>query len=190
MNDIKKAIEILKKGGIVIYPTDTAFGVGCRIDNIESIKKLFRIRQRPHDKAVPVLVNSFAMAKKYWASPLPDIVRHLTTKHWPGALTIVYTAKKELVSPIVRGYGDTIGLRMPDHKIPLKLIQGVGVPILGPSANFSGDKTPYSLDYLNPDFVKLVDFVLAGKCKTKIASTVLDVAISPPKTLRQGSVKL
>src|SRR3989338_1907309 len=130
-NDILKAIQILNRGGIVIYPTDTAFGIGCRPDKPDSIKRLFALRRRPENKAVPVLVNSFAMAKKYWISPLPDIVRHLSQKYWPGGLTIIYYFKKGLVSPLAAGGKDTIGLRMPDHKIPLEIIKSIGVPILG-----------------------------------------------------------
>lgn len=190
MNNIKKAIKILKQGGIIVYPTDTAFGVGCRIDNEEAIEKLFKVRKRPPRKAVPVLVDSFGMAKIYWASPLPDIVRHLSDKYWPGGLTIIYKARQDLVSPIVRGFTKTVGLRMPDHEVPLKLITGNGVPILGPSANFHGEKTPYSFKDLDPQFIKKVDYVLKGICKTKIASTVVNTTVNPPKILRQGMIKI
>ena len=72
MTDLTEAVKILKQGGIVIYPTDTAFGIGCRIDNKKSIQKLFRLRKRPQSRATPVLVDSIRMAEKYFISPLPD----------------------------------------------------------------------------------------------------------------------
>lgn len=188
MNTITEAIKVLREGGIVIYPTDTAFGIGCRVDNEESVNKVFSIRNRPQEKAVPVLVSSIDMAKKYWSSPLPDIVRHLTEKYWPGGLTVIYTVKKDGVSPFVTGGKKTIGLRMPDHETPIQLIEGIGVPILGPSANFSGGNTPYSVEELDKNLIKKVDYVLEGKTKGKMASTVIDCTQTPPKIIRPGAV--
>src|SRR5580693_4770973 len=89
MDDIQKAIQILKNGGIVIFPTDTAFGIGCRIDDEEAIKRLFTIRKRPETKAVPVLVSDLHMARKYLKPVPPEVIEKLITPYWPGALTIV-----------------------------------------------------------------------------------------------------
>lgn len=189
-NDNKIAIEILNQGGIVIFPTDTAFGIGCRIDRETAIKKLFTIRKRPASQAVPVLVNSLSMAQKYWSSPLPDIVRRLTNKYWPGGLTIVYYAQIDKTPLLVRGGSDTLGLRMPDHEITLELIRGVGVPLLGPSANFHGGPTPFKHEGLDSALLKKVDYVLTGDCKTKISSTVVDCTTDTYKIIRQGAVKI
>ncbi len=187
---LDQAIQILNQGGIIIFPTDTAFGIGCRVDKEESVQKLFQIRKRPKTQAVPVLVDSFSMAVKYWQSPLPDIVRRLAVKYWPGGLTIIYKCIEEKIPPLVRGIGKTIGLRMPDNKITLNLIKKIRVPLLGPSANLHGEKTPFSAKELNPVLIRLVDFVLEGECKTKIPSTVLDCTMSPYKVLRRGAVHL
>lgn len=190
MDEIKEAIKVLNQGGIVVYPTDTAFGIGCRIDNQSSIKKLFEIRRRPKSQAVPVLVSSIGMAKKFLLSPLPDNVRHLMERYWPGALTIVYPCKKNLVPSLVRGKGENLGVRMPNHKTSLSLIESVGVPILGPSANFHGEKTPYKYDQLDKELVRLVDYVIAGKCKMGNVSTVVDCSTAPWKIIRDGAVKI
>lgn len=187
-SDITQAVKILKQGGIVIYPTDTAFGIGCRIDNEQSVEKLFSIRKRPVSQAVPVLVNNIAMAKKYFLPPLPQNVRHIMEVYWPGALTIVYKCKEELILSLVRGGQDTIGLRMPNHEMPLEFIKKLGVPILGPSANFHGSPTPYQYDQLDPELLKLVDYVIYGECFYKKASTVLDCTTEPFKILRPGAV--
>ncbi len=189
MNDIQKAIEVLNQGGIIIYPTDTAFGIGCRIDKPEAVDKLFTIRKRPREQATPVLVDSVDMALLYFDSP-SDVVRRLMETYWPGALTIVAPAKKNLFYSPIRGGGNNIGLRMPNHETALKIISGVGVPILGPSANFHGDPTPYSFAELNPELVKLVDYVVPGECSVKQASTVVDCSVEPYKIIRQGAVML
>lgn len=188
MNNLSLSIEVLKQGGIVIFPTDTAFGIGCRIDSQESVKRLFTLRMRPEAQAVPVLVCSVNMAEKYFRSPLPDNVRQLMKKHWPGGLTIVYYCNLNIIPGLVRGGGKTVGLRMPDHGIPLKLIEGIGVPILGPSANFHGEKTPFEFKDLDKKLLADVDYVLEGECSLKKASTVADCTVSPFKIIRQGSV--
>lgn len=188
MNEINKAKEVLNKGGIIIFPTDTAFGIGCRIDREKSIEELFEIRKRPKEKAVPILVSSVEMAKDYVVD-IPMDVQSLMDKYWPGALTVVLPCKIEKVPELVRGGGSTIGIRMPNHKAILNLIEDLGVPILGPSANFSGDNTPYISQDLNPDLIRQVDFVLDGETSEGI-STVIDCSMKPWKILRQGVVKL
>ena len=188
-NDIQQAIKVVRAGGVIIYPTDTAFGIGCRIDNHEVVDRLFKIRRRPVTQAMPVLVSSMDMALAYFDSP-SDIVRRMMEQHWPGALTIVAHYKKDLIySPICAG-GATVGLRMPNHDIPIKIIEAVGVPILGPSANFHGEPTPYRFEDLDRELVKLVDYVVTGKCLIKQASTVVDCSVEPYKIIRQGAVKL
>ncbi len=186
---IIKAVKILRDGGIVIFPTDTAFGIGSRMDDKQAVDRLFELRKRPRSQATPVLVASTEMALTYYLDS-PEIVRHLMKKYWPGALTIIARCKKELVYSPIRGGGETIGLRMPNHETALALIRGVGVPILGPSANFHGLPTPYRFEDLDPEFVQLVDFVVSGECSVGMASTVVDCNEHPYRIVRQGSVVL
>ncbi len=189
-DNIREAINILNQGGIVVYPTDTAFGIGCRIDNTDSIKRLFLIRKRPEAQAVPVLVDSIDMANKYWIN-IPDLVSEkLISQYWPGALTIVLPCKKEETSSLVRGGGDNVGIRMPNHSIAFELIHSIGVPLLGPSANFHGERTPYEFKDLDNQLLKIVDFVIPGECTIKQASTVIDCSITPWKVIREGAVEL
>src|SRR6185369_7081565 len=105
MNDqINKSINIIKQGGIVIFPTDTAFGIGCRVDNEESVKRLFEVRKRPPQQATPVLFDSIERVKEF-VLPFSSDVEALMEKHWPGALTIVIPCHKEKVPSFVRGGG-------------------------------------------------------------------------------------
>ncbi len=130
-----------------------------------------------------------SQALAYFDHP-KDIVRHMMQKYWPGALTIVSPCFKNLVYSPIRGDGEKIGLRMPNHKTALALITGAGVPLLGPSANFHGLPTPYSYESLDPALCKLVDVVVHGECSVGIASTVVDVSGEMPRVIRQGAVTL
>lgn len=191
MNDqIKEAIKIVQQGGVIIFPTDTAFGIGCRIDNESAIKRLFEIRRRPETQATPVLVSSVDMAREYLLEIPEDVSDKLITPFWPGALTIVLPCNTEKVPELVRGKGNNLGVRMPNHEIALQIITKVGVPLLGPSANFHGEKTPFQFHDLDPELVKLVDFVVQGECSVQQASTVIDCSVKPWKVLRQGAVEL
>lgn len=190
MNKIEKSVKILNDGGIIIFPTDTAFGIGCRIDRSPAIKKLFKIRKRPKSQAVPVLVGNIEMAKEYAENISGDILEKLIKIYWPGALTIILPSRKEKVDSLVRGGGETVGLRMPDNKEILEVIQKVGVPILGPSANFHGESTPFRIEDLDKNLIKLADFVLDGECSLKNASTVIDCTVSPWKVLRKGAIDI
>lgn len=185
--DIQKAADVLKNGGILIFPTDTAYGIGCRIDNEKAVERLFEIKGRDFAKAVPVLVGSLEMAKSY-AHFQPEVY-NLTKKYWPGGLTLILPSISKHISPLIQKNG-TIGLRMPDKKVILKIISLVGVPIIGTSANFAGEKTPYSFEELDQNIVNKVDFVLQGICEKGLSSTVLDVSTEPWRILRQGPVTI
>lgn len=174
----------------MIYPTDTAFGIGCRVDNEDSVRRLYKIRKRPSDQAAPVLISSTVMAQKYFLSPLPDNVRRLMEDYWPGALTIVYKCKKETIPYLVRGGSTTIGLRIPNHEMPLTLIAQLNIPILGPSANFHGKETPFKSEDLDPELIKLADYIVEGKCYLNQASTVIDCTSKPFEVIRQGAVAI
>ncbi len=189
-DDIKKAIRVIKQGGIVIFPTDTAFGIGCAINDEKAVKRLFAIRKRPPNQATPVLFDSVDRVRKYTLS-FDSKVGQLMQKYWPGALTIVLNCQISQVPSLVRGGGETLGVRIPDHETVLQLIRGADVPILGPSANFHGGKTPYTYKALDKALIKLVDFVLEGKTKGQgIASTVVDCSKKPWKIIRRGEVVL
>lgn len=187
---IQKAIEILKQGGIIIFPTDTAFGIGCDMQNEHAVERLFKIRRRPLEKATPVLVDTVKMAQDY-LQPIPKaVIDTLIEPYWPGALTIVLPCIMEKVPAFVRGGGETLGVRIPNHPVPRAIMQGLGKPILGPSANFHGEQTPYVSKDLNSALVGLVDLVIEGDCGSNEASTVIDCSVTPWKILRQGKINV
>lgn len=187
---IQKAAEVLNNGGIIIFPTDTAYGIGCRIDNKEAIEKLFKIRNRPANQPTPVLISDLEMAKKYLKEIPKNVEDQLMNKFWPGGLTVILESKLSHVPVLVRGGKKSLGVRIPDHKDVRTLIKLVGVPILGPSANFHGDVTPYKLKDVSKELVGLVDYVLEGECFLNEPSTVIDCTKNPWRVLRMGAVNI
>jgi L-threonylcarbamoyladenylate synthase len=186
-NQVDEAVKVLNQGGIIIFPTDTAFGIGCRVDDEKAVQRLFNIRNRPVSQAVPVLFDSVQKVKGY-VLPFDEKIQKLMNDFWPGALTIILKANIEKVPLLVRGGGETVGVRMPNHPTILEIIKQVRVPILGPSANFHGESTPYEFKDLGPKLISLVDYVVTGECSIKKASTVIDCTKTPWKVLRQGVV--
>ncbi len=187
---LNRAIKVLKEGGIVIFPTDTAFGVGCRIDRESAVRRLFAIRKRPKTQAAPVLVDTVKMAQDYLL-PIPkEVTDKLIEPYWPGALTIIFPCRVDKVPGLVAGGGKTLGVRIPNHAIARAIIRGVGVPILGPSANFHRGKTPYKMEDLDNKFTKLVDFVVSGNCPVGNVSTIVDCSVTPWKMIRKGALKI
>lgn len=174
-----KAVSVLKNGGIVIFPTDTVYGIGCRFDNKDSLDRIHKIKKSPQNQPFPILVSSKNQVRKL--AKTNKLGEKLMEKYWPGGLTIILKAKSK---------DQKIGFRMPDSDLVKSLISKLGVPIIGTSANFYGQKSSTNFEELNPKFIKQVDFVIKGKCQKGIESTVVDATINPPKILRQGVVEI
>jgi L-threonylcarbamoyladenylate synthase len=190
-NNVQQAINTFNSGGVVIFPTDTVYGIGCRLDKPESVERVFSIRNRPQEKAVLAVVDGVEMAQKY-LQPIPEEVRHLLIdKYWAnGGLTIILSCLPDKVPSLVRGGGFTLAVRQTNHPVLLQILKEVGVPIIAPSANFAGEKTPVTFDDLDPKLVVLADYVLQGECGGNKPSTIIDCSIKPWKIVRQGAVKV
>lgn len=187
MDHIQKAVEILNDGGIIIFPTDTAFGIGCKIDDHKAIERLFALRRRPITQPTPVLVSSLTMAQRY-GDFTDEIIEKLVNPYWPGGLTIIVPAKDRIDILVQKDGG--VGLRVPDHQVALKIIEGIDCALLGSSANFPGSPTPYRFEDLDPELVGLVDYVVPGQTNGSEASTVINTIVSPWQILRDGAIKV
>ncbi|KKR76430.1 MAG: SUA5 protein [Candidatus Levybacteria bacterium GW2011_GWA2_40_8] len=150
------------------------------------LKQAVRIK-RPESQATPVLFESIGEVSEY-VSQIPPKALSLMEKYWPGALTIILSAKTRKIPRLVRGGGQTIGVRIPNHSITLEMIRRVGVPILGPSANFHGEPAPFRLEDLDKNLISKVDYILAGETKLRKPSTVIDCTVFPFRVLRLGGV--
>lgn len=179
MSDIKKAAAILKNGGIVIFPTDTVYGIGCIYNNKEGLVKIYKIKNRPRNLPFPILVSSIKEAESI--TNMNKLANSLVQKYWPGSLTIITRSHDKK---------SKIGIRMPNSEIALSLIKEVGKPIIGTSANFHDQESVSDFKSLDPKLVKLADYVLKGKCEKGIESTVVDTTGGKIKTIRHGAVQL
>lgn len=175
--ELEKAAQILKKGGVIIFPTDTVYGIGCRYDNRRAINRIYKIKGTPKKQNFPILVSSVDQVKKL--AKIGDRAMDLINKYWPGALTIILKSKDS---------SQKIGFRMPDSQVIKDLISQVGVPIIGTSANFHTQKAVADFKDLDVKFVKLVDCAIEGRCELGVESTVVDATINPFKILRRGAV--
>lgn len=184
---LKEPANIIKNGGIVIFPTETVYGIGVNGLNETAIKKLYEVKQRPINKPISLLVNSIEMIEKV-AKDITEIEYDLIKKFLPGPLTIVLK-KKDIVPDIVTAGFDTVGIRMPENEIAQKLVEYAGVPIATPSANISGKPSGTNLKEIMKDFNNKVDyFIDGGVSKIGVASTIVQVIDGNPCILREGKI--
>lgn len=184
----EQIVNILKNGGMAIFPTDTAVGVGCRIDSPTSVEEIFTIKGRPKEKPMLILAASIEMAQKY--ADFDEKALDFAKQHWPAGITLIVMAKKEMVPEMVRAGKDTVAIRVPAHGAIRGIIEEIGIPLVAPSANFSGEKTPYSLEDVDQELIDQVKFVLPGECFYKKESTLLDTTTNPWKIVREGAIHI
>ncbi|MCZ6675829.1 MAG: L-threonylcarbamoyladenylate synthase [Candidatus Poribacteria bacterium] len=183
---LDQAVMRLREGGVVAFPTDTVYGVGVHPFQPAAVRKLYRIKGRPIDKPIPILVGSIGDVECV-AQNLPRIFFELAERFWPGGLTLIIEAKA--LPPEVTAGGKTVGVRMPNHSLALDLIRRFGLPVATTSANRSDELPATSAEEVRPQLGGLVDLILdGGQTFTKIASTVLDLSVSPPLIRRYGDI--
>ncbi|HET6781084.1 MAG TPA: L-threonylcarbamoyladenylate synthase [bacterium] len=183
----RRAVETLSGGGVIVFPTDTVYGVGCLIDNDDAVRRVYALKNRPQTESLPVLLADVAQLDEY-ASDVPAVARRLAGRFWPGALTLV-VRRSERVPSLVAGGGGTVGLRVPDHPVPRALVQKAGTPIVGTSANTHGMPSPVTAQQAIFELGDRVDMVLdGGRVPGGRESTVVDVTTDAPRVLREGAI--
>ncbi|HEV2294011.1 MAG TPA: L-threonylcarbamoyladenylate synthase [Tepidisphaeraceae bacterium] len=187
MSEIERAVEILRAGGLVAFPTETVYGLGADARNADAVRRIFAAKGRPSTNPLIVHISGVAMAKLY-AAEWPDTARRLAQKFWPGPLTLVLPRFRTIAPEVSAGW-DTVGLRMPNHPLALKLIQRFDGPIAAPSANRSNHISPTTAKHVREELGDAVDVILdGGPCTVGIESTVLDLTVARPKILRPGGI--
>ena len=188
-DEIKDSANVVSNGGIIIYPTDTLYGLGADIRNEESLIRIYDIKGRPNDMALPVLVSGWEMVRSI-SSEVNVIGEKLAARFWPGQLTLVIRANDNL-STILTGGRGTIAVRQPDHWIAQQIIEQVGNPIVGTSANLSGSPDLVEASDLAPALGHLVDRITTCGLKPfGVGSTVVDITGGQPKLLRETSISI
>ena len=185
--DLERAVGVLKDGGVVAVPTDTLYGLAADVFNPAAIDRVFDIKGRPQDLALPALVNGWEQVGRV-AKNVPPQAQALAERFWPGALTLVVMKAEGLPDRLTAG-GATVAVRMPDHPAPIKLINGLGGPITGTSANISGGADPSTLLELSDQMGGRVAHVFNEDPAPKgTASTVVDITSGEPELLREGAI--
>ncbi len=183
---LKKAADLIKSGELVVFPTETVYGLGADVFNEKAIEKIYELKQRKKDKGLIVHLSKIEDVEKV-ACDIPDIFYLLAKEFFPGPLTIILKRKPNLpknISP-----NDTIAVRMPDCRAALKFIDFVQNPIVGTSANISTQKPPINADQVLDVFEGKIGAIIdAGECRLKVPSTVISILETPFKILREGEI--
>lgn len=184
---IRRALEVLNKGGLVAFPTDTVYGLGALAFDGTAVESIYFAKDRPVEKAIPVLIGDSADLEKV-ATDVTDLVRRLASRFWPGPLTIIVPKTPAL--PAAVSATETVGVRIPDHPAAQALLRATG-PMAVTSANISGQPSPSTalevFEQLNGRMELIMD---GGKTPGGVPSTLVDCTRSEIKILREGPISL
>ena len=186
-SSILVAAQIVERGGLAVYPTETVYGLGCDPFNVEAVKRILDVKGE-RNKPLPVLAASIADTDKVaFISPNG---RRLAAKFWPGQLTMVFPKKPDFPDVVTFGL-DSVGLRIPDNDVALRLLGLCGGLLIGSSANRTGEKPPRRVQEISGELKGMVDVVLDGGAAAQgMPSTVADLTSEKPRILREGPISL
>jgi L-threonylcarbamoyladenylate synthase len=188
VNSLQRAVEILRSGGIVSFPTETVYGLGGDATRSDAVRKIFEIKGRPGTNPLIVHVVDASAARRY-AKVWPSSAEKLAAKFWPGPITLVVEKTRKIVDEATAGLG-TVALRAPDHPLAQSLLREFDGPIAAPSANRSTRISPTTAQHVVEQLGNRVDMVLdGGPCRVGIESTVVDLAGKRPRILRPGGIE-
>jgi L-threonylcarbamoyladenylate synthase len=185
-DQLRRAAEIIRAGGVVAFPTETVYGLGANALDPAAAATIYELKGRPASSPLIVHVASVEMAREL-AAEWPAVAEQLASRFWPGPLSIV-VKKQPRVPDIVTAGLPTVGLRMPAHTLALELIRKAGVPIAAPSANRFGELSPVRAEHVRAAFGDVLLVLDGGQTDVGIESTVVSVAESPPVLLRPGMI--
>ncbi len=184
---INLAATVLRDGGIIVFPTETVYGLGALADSKFGPHEIFEVKVRPAEMPIPLLVET-EDALDTWGVDVPDYAHKLAHAFWPGAVTLVVKAS-EKVPRDFRAPNGTIGLRSPNHEVVMELIQAAGGPIFATSANTHGNPAPGSFEEIEPRIISHADLALdSGETEHQQASTVVDCTGAEPVIVREGAI--
>lgn len=183
---VLEAAELIRKGELVAFPTETVYGLGANGLDPEAVKKIFKVKGRPQDNPLILHIGDLDQLDELIDEELDDWTRDLLTRIWPGPITFIFK-KSKLVPDIVTAGGDTVAIRMPSNEVALDLLQHTGVPVAAPSANLSGRPSPTNAyDVMEDMDGKIAMIIDGGFCPLGVESTVVDLTELPPVILRPG----
>jgi L-threonylcarbamoyladenylate synthase len=185
----RRAVEVLKAGGLVAFPTDTVYGLAVLPWDSDAVVRMYQVKQRPSDRPIPLLLSDASQLSRV-AKLLPRFsrqARRLVTRFWPGGLTLVLP-KAEIVPDVVSA-SPTVAVRVPDLALVRDIIRGAGGVLAVTSANLSGQPNPITAQEVEEQLGNQIDLILdGGPCRAGVPSSILDCTVSPPRLLRRGAV--
>lgn len=186
---LQPAAEVIKRGGLVAFPTETVYGLGANALDEAAVRAIFDAKQRPADNPLIVHLAEATDMSKY-ARQIPEMAGQLAAKFWPGPLTLVLE-KADVIPLLVTAGSNTVTLRVPKHPIAQALMRLAGVPIAAPSANTSGRPSPTMAEDVRADLDGKIDLIIdGGPTDVGVESTVLDLVLDPPTILRPGKITI
>ena len=189
MRALQGAVETLRSGGLVAFPTETVYGLGADAENSTAVARIFATKGRPADHPLIVHIANPDQIP-HWARDIPPEAWRLARRYWPGPLTLILHRTCR-VPDIVTGGQDTVGLRVPDHPLALALLEAFGGGIAAPSANRFGRVSPTTAAHVREELGDDIDLILdGGPCRVGIESTILDLSGHQPRLLRPGTITL
>ena len=183
---LKHAADVVKGGGLIVYPTETLYGIGADVTNPLIVGRINQVKRRADTKPILMIVNSLEMMSPYVDSISPD-ARSLMDKFWPGPLTLVFKASRSVPPEITRDTG-TVGVRIPSSRICLRLLEHTGVPLTSTSANRAGEKPAHTIQEIQKGLTGIDLYLDAGKLPESQPSTVVDMSGATPRVLRSGAI--
>ncbi len=182
---ISRALEILRSGGLVAFPTDTVYGVGGRAFDEKAVESIYLAKDRPAEKAIPILIGEANDLEKV-AVDIPDSARKLADRFWPGPLTILVPKRVEL--PVAVSATSSVGVRVPDHEVARALLRAAG-PMAVTSANISGGQNPLSAQEVYGHLAGRIPLIIdSGRTPGGVPSTLVDCTTTELRVLREGPV--
>lgn len=186
-HQVNEGIRVLRHGGIVAYPTDTVYGLGASASLPQAVQRIYKVKERPQNMPLPLLLADTSQVTKF-AKSVPAVAWDLIRRFMPGALTIVLPKSSSAPDFITAG-GTTIAIRIPAHPVPITLVEGLGTPIVGTSANLSGKPSPLTAEEVYSQLGDGVDLIIdGGRCPGGKESTIVDVTGKTPVMLREGAI--
>lgn len=188
LDKISQALDALRTGELVAFPTDTVYGVGALAFDGEAVESIYAAKDRPIEKAIPILIADPADLSKVTASPLPPMAIKLASRFWPGPLTLVLPKLPTL--PEAVSATDTVAVRVPDHEVARALLRAAG-PMAVTSANISGQLSPSTAEEVFDQLGGRIPLIIdGGRTPGGIPSTLVDCTGETPRILREGPVTL
>ncbi len=186
---LKKASTIVREGGLVAYPTESYYALGVSAMNGAALERLFALKKRPLDKALPLIIWS-REAVDLLVKSIPDIADHLMKRYWPGPLTLIFDALPD-IPPILTGETGKVAVRIPGDRISYALVSHLKMPLTATSANLSSMPPANDADAVAEYFGEGIDLIIDGGVSPGgLPSTIMDVTVQPPKVLRFGRVEI